>query len=122
MTNHHGITIYYDGACPLCVKEISLLRRLDRPRDRLRFEDISPPDASPSCQIDRRDLMARFHVRLGDGKIVNGAQAFTESWSQIPYLIWLRPIGRWAPSRWALNKLYNGFLKIRPTLQKWVST
>lgn len=111
------LTVFYDGACPLCVREIGLLRRLDRGR-KLNFEDISPPDASPSCPIARETLMARFHARLPSGEILEGARAFTESWSQIPWLIWLRPLGRFAPTRMILNLLYGVFLKIRPSLQR----
>ena len=116
------LTVFFDGACPLCVKEINLMKRLDAKRRRIDFEDVSPPDASPSCSISRQQLMARFHVQLPDGRIVDGAQAFTESWSRIPYLIWLRPIGRFAPSRWLLNVGYDAFLKVRPSIQRFVMT
>ena len=113
------MTVFYDGACPLCIREIGLLRRLET-RDRLQFLDISPPGADAFCPIPQKQLMARFHVQLANGEIVDGAQAFTEAWSQIPYLVWLRPLGRWAPTRWLLNRVYGAFLTIRPSLQKLV--
>jgi predicted DCC family thiol-disulfide oxidoreductase YuxK len=112
------LTVYYDGACPLCLKEIGLMRQLDRKRGRILFEDVSPPDAAPSCGIDRKALMARFHAKLPDGSVVDGAQAFTEAWGRISGLFWLRPIGRFGPTRWLLNFAYAGFLKIRPFLQQ----
>ena len=121
MNTDDQLTVYFDGACPLCLREIGLLRRLDRKRDRIRFEDVSPPDASPSCPVGRQELMARFHVKLASGEIVSGARAFTEAWSRIPWLIWLRPVGHFGPTRAVLDLLYRGFLKIRPRLQKLAS-
>ena len=113
------LTVFYDGACPLCVREISLLRRLDGGR-RIAFEDVSPPDAKPSCPIERERLMARFHARLPDGLVVEGARAFTESWSRVPWMIWVRPVGQFPPTRWLLDKLYGAFLMLRPRLQRFV--
>ncbi|WOI53364.1 DUF393 domain-containing protein [Parvularcula sp. LCG005] len=116
MTN--AVTVYFDGACPLCRKEIALLRRMEKGRGRLVFEDVAPPDATPSCAIDRQRLLARFHVRLPDGEMVEGARAFTEAWSRVRGLGWLAPVGRFAPTRRLLDGVYAVFLKVRPTLQR----
>ena len=112
------LTVFFDGACPLCVREISLLRRFAR--NRINFEDVSPPDASPSCSIDRETLMARFHPELPSCEVVDGARAFTEAWSRVPGLGCLVAIGRFGPSRATLNALYAVFLKVRPSLQRLV--
>ncbi|NHK27444.1 DUF393 domain-containing protein [Parvularcula flava] len=119
MKSDPDITVFYDGACPLCVREIGLLRRLAQ-ADAICFEDVSPPDAAPSCDISRSRLMARFHARLPDGSVVEGARAFTEAWSRVPWLVWLRPLGSNVASRWLLDRLYDGFLKMRPGLQ-WLA-
>ncbi|MBD0427883.1 thiol-disulfide oxidoreductase DCC family protein [Aquisalinus flavus] len=119
MTKASRITVFYDGACPLCVREIGLLRKLAR-TGAIDFEDVSPPDAAPSCDIARTSLMARFHARLTNGSVVQGAQAFTEAWSKVPWLVWLRPLGRNMASRWLLDRVYDCFLKLRPGLQ-WLA-
>ena len=113
-----SFTVFFDGACPLCIREIALLRRMDR-SGRIRFQDISPPDASAFCPIPQEVMLARFHAQRADGQMLDGAEAFTEAYGQIPYLIWLKPIGRFAPTRWVLNQLYGAFLKIRPHIQKF---
>lgn len=110
------LTVFYDGACPLCLREIGLLRRLDR-KGRIRFQDVSPPGAAEFCPIPRQALLARFHVARADGTLVNGAEAFTEAYAQIPYFVWLRPVGRFPPTRWVLNRIYDVFLMIRPGIQ-----
>ena len=113
------VTIFFDGSCPLCVREISLLRRLDR-RDRLAFENVADPDAPISCPIDREVLMARFHARLPSGEVGDGARAFTEAYARVPGLGFMAALGRFGPSHAFLNWGYGLFLKVRPRLQ-WLA-
>jgi len=108
------VTVWYDSQCPLCLREVRLMQRLDKAR-RIRFVDaVNTPD----CPVDRHELLARFHAREGDAPVVSGAAAFAAMWRAIPAL---RPVGRaaqWPPLLWLLEKLYLGFLKVRPRLQR----
>ncbi|SFI92834.1 Predicted thiol-disulfide oxidoreductase YuxK, DCC family [Sphingomonas sp. NFR04] len=111
------LTVWYDGGCPLCTREIALMRRLDH-RSRLRFVDVS--DDASSCPLDRGDLLARFHVSDAQGRFYSGAAAFAAMWRQIPLL---RPLGLLAllpGMTWLLERLYRAFLRVRPTLQRWM--
>lgn len=112
-----SVTVWYDGGCPLCRREISLMERLDR-RDRIRFIDVSEGSGEGAeCPLDRQALLERFHARE-DGEIVSGAAAFAAMWRAIPIL---RPLGLLARNRFMLAVLevgYRGFLKFRPALQK----
>ena len=108
-----GVTVWHDGGCPLCRREIALMRRLDR-RGAITFVDAS--DGASACPLDRADLLARFHARE-DGRMLSGAAAFAAMWRAIPAL---RPLGLLARNRFALRLLdrgYVGFLRIRPRLQ-----
>ena len=108
------VTIWYDGNCPLCTREIALMRRLDR-RRAIEFHDVSPPDAV--CPLDRQELLARFHARE-NGVMLSGAAAFAAMWRAIPLL---KPLGFAArsPSILAiLEWLYVRFLLIRPRMQR----
>jgi len=108
------LTVWYDGACPLCIREIALMRRLDR-RNAIRFTDISTPAAA--CPIDRQLLLERFHASE-NGQLLSGAAAFAAMWREIPLL---RPLGLFArlPAVLAiLEALYLQFLKVRPHIQK----
>ena len=111
------VTVFFDGACPLCRREIALMRRLDR-RGRLAFEDVADEDAPVSCPIDRAALLARFHARLPSGEVVSGARAFTEAYARVPGLGWAGALGRFAPTRAALDWLYARFLRVRPAIQR----
>lgn len=113
------VKVWFDGACPLCQREIALMRRLDR-EDRIHFVDVSDEDAEPNCPVDRADLLARFHAEE-DGKVLSGAAAFAAMWRAIPML---RPLGRLARNPFilrVLERLYVIFLRFRPRLQRLVS-
>ncbi len=108
-----ALTVWYDGGCPLCTREIALMRRLDR-RGQIDFVDVA---SDAGCPIDRAALLARFHARE-DGVMLSGAAAFAAMWRAIPLL---RPIGLAARNRLILNALewlYRQFLVIRPVLQR----
>jgi len=96
------------------------MKKLDR-RSMLVFEDVADADAPISCPIDRGELLAKFHARLPNGEIVSGARAFCEAYGVMPYLGWAKHLGRFLPSRWLLDRLYLGFLRIRPSIQRFVA-
>lgn len=110
------VKVWFDGACPLCIREIALMRRLDR-RKAITFVDVAE-GADPSCPINRIDLLARFHAEE-DGVIHSGAAAFAAMWRAIPLL---RPLGLVARNAVVLRVLeaaYLRFLRVRPRLQRF---
>ena len=110
------VTAWYDTDCPLCVREIRLMRRLDR-RQAINFVSIQ---GATGCPISTAELMKRFHAQERGEPIVSGAAAFAAMWRAIPVL---RPIGVLAlfrPVLWVLERMYRGFLVIRPWLQRRV--
>lgn len=110
-----GLTVWFDGDCPLCRREIAAMRRLDR-KGAITFLDVTSDETS--CPIDRGALLARFHARE-NGTLLSGAAAFAAMWRAIPVL---RPLGLAARNRHAgaaLEWLYVRFLRYRPVLQRW---
>lgn len=108
------LTVWYDGACPLCSREIAAMRRLDRERS-IAFVDIADP-AQP-CPIDRQQALARFHVREGE-RILSGAAAFGAMWRVLPALRWAGQLVRLRPVEYLLERCYRAFLLVRPKLQR----
>ncbi len=108
------LTVWHDGGCPLCRKEIAFIRSLDR-SGAVKFIDAA--DENAACPIDRQVLLARFHA-LEDGKMLSGAAAFAAMWRAVPML---RPLGLMARLPGVvpvLEALYRMFLRLRPRLQK----
>lgn len=92
------------------------MRRLDR-RGAIAFVDVAVPGSA--CPVDRATLLARFHARE-NGVLLSGAAAFAAMWRAIPLL---RPLGLVARNRHVLallERLYDGFLRVRPALQAFV--
>ena len=110
------LTVWFDGACPLCRREIALIRRLDR-RGRIHFVDVADAGSQAACPIDRTALLARFHAREG-GRLLSGAEAFAAMWRAIPLLRPLGELARLPPVLALLEVAYRGFLKVRPSLQR----
>ena len=108
------LVVWFDGGCPLCRREIALMRRLDR-RGAVTFVDASRE--TESCPLPRDDLLARLHARE-NGQVLSGAAAFAAMWRAIPLL---RPVG-WAARNPGvlrmLERLYRVFLRARPVLQR----
>jgi len=82
-------TVYYDGGCPVCSREIGFYQR--RPgAECLAWVDVTQAgDAALGAGLSREAALARIHVRRADGTLVDGAAAFGEIWRGMPGLRWL---------------------------------
>jgi predicted DCC family thiol-disulfide oxidoreductase YuxK len=107
------LTIYYDARCPLCAREIAMLRRLDKGRGRLTGTDIADPAFNPaSLGRSREQLMARIHATAPDGTMIEGMAVFREAYRAIGRGWLLAPTG-WPALRPAFDALYRMFAKHR---------
>lgn len=79
------LTVWWDSSCPLCLREIQLMKKWASPGT-VAFIDIGSPSSASSCPIDRRTLLARFHAQERNGPLVDGAQAFALLYKHIPQI------------------------------------
>lgn len=88
-----ALEAYFDGACPICVREVAFLRRRDR-RGQIRFTDIAAAgfDAA-AAGLDPGALLDRIHARLADGTVVEGVEVFRRISGAVG-LGWLVPATR----------------------------
>jgi predicted DCC family thiol-disulfide oxidoreductase YuxK len=114
------LTVLYDGACPLCRREIGVYRGL-QPNTSVCFADVSDAARPLPPGTTRQQLMARFHVLDADGQLLGGAQAFLALWAALPGWRWLARVGRLPGAAWAMERFYLVFLRVRPALQRWAS-
>lgn len=115
-TTSPQLTVYYDGACPLCTLEINHYKRQSG-AEKLCFVDASnSPDLGDG--LTRDAALSRFHVRDAEGRLISGARAFTAIWAKLP---------RWRCAAWLarrplvtplLELAYRGFLPLRPMLAR----
>jgi predicted DCC family thiol-disulfide oxidoreductase YuxK len=117
------LTVLYDGACPLCRREIGVYRGLQPLHEDLPvcFADVNDAALPLPPGTTREQLLARFHVRGRDGVLLSGAQAFLALWAALPGWRWLALVGRMPGAAWLMERGYRFFLRWRPMLQRWAS-
>ena len=109
------LTVWYDGGCPLCTREIEWFRRRTRGQA-VDYVDLRQTD---SCPLDVEALLARFHAQEAGGPLVSGAAAFAALWRRAPGLRPLGRIARWPPALAVLELAYIAFLRLRRPLQRF---
>ena len=77
------VEVFYDGDCPLCMREIRMLKRKDRAA-RIQFTNIAAPEFDAAAYgTTYRELMARIRGRLGDGTWIEGVEVFRQLYAAI---------------------------------------
>jgi hypothetical protein len=106
-----SLTILYDGGCPLCLREVTFLRRRDgrlHPGEpRLAFVDIDNPAYEPGAHgdISYREAMGRIHALASDGAVLQDVEVFRRAY-QLVGLGWLYAPTRWPLLRSLVDRLY----------------
>jgi len=114
MTQSTTCTVYFDGACPVCRREIAHYRR-QRGSESIAWVDASSCDeAELGPGLDRSVVLSRFHVRNADGTLTSGAAAFVAIWRRLPAFSWLAALASSRPVLALLETGYSIFLRVRP--------
>ena len=93
MTNE---TLYYDGMCPVCAREMKHLAK--RKRDRLDLVDIHQIDITNEMP-SKEALLLNLHLKRGDEWLV-GANANVAAWQHTLFGV------LWAWLRWPVVKQF----------------
>ena len=79
----YPLTVFFDGACPICDREIALMKRLDR-RRQLEFCDFSAQEYDAAFSgFATADLATVIHARWADGKVITGVEVFRAMWEAV---------------------------------------
>ena len=111
------LRVFFDGACPLCRKEISLYQSADHAKA-IDWHDVSSAQREEMLPLPRQTLLARFHVQTPDGQLVSGALGFIAMWRQLPKWNRLATICSLPGLPPLLELAYRGFLWLRPAIQR----
>jgi len=75
--------LLYDGECPLCLREVRFLNKLNR-HGLLAFEDITAPGFDPQIYgTTREELMGVIHGVFPDGRMVRKMEVFREAYRAV---------------------------------------
>ena len=106
------ITLLYDAACPLCSREVRLLKRFNT-EGNLLLEDISAPGFNPDRYgLTQEEVMGHIHAILPDGQAVTGMEAFRQCYAAVGLGFLLAPTS-WPMLRDVFDRGYEWFAQNR---------
>tara|TARA_B100000965_G_scaffold195140_1_gene163043 strand:+ start:88 stop:489 length:402 start_codon:yes stop_codon:yes gene_type:complete len=78
------LTIFFDGGCPLCKREVDFLQSKNQ-KGYLSFIDINSSDFSLDFKhgISYKQAMERIHAFKSDGTVIKDIKVFQEAYSLI---------------------------------------
>ena len=108
----YPLTVFYDGACPICAREVALMKRLDRTQ-RLTLLDFSLADfnAAPAG-LAVTDLSTEIHAQWADGAVITGVEVFRAIWEAVG-LGFLSRLSRLPMVAPLMTKAYGWFARNR---------
>ncbi|KAI4336099.1 hypothetical protein L6164_014670 [Bauhinia variegata] len=108
------IKMLYDGDCPLCMREVNMLRERNKRHGTIKFVDISSEDYSPEENegLDYQTVMGRIHAILSDGTVVTDVEAFRRLYEQVG-LGWIYAITKYEPIATIADNVYGVWAKYR---------
>ena len=82
--NTPKLTIFFDGGCPLCKREVDFLQSKNQ-KGALSFIDINTSDFSSDLKygITYKQAMDRIHAMKSDGSVIKDIKVFQEAYSLI---------------------------------------
>lgn len=79
----YPLTVFFDGACPICAREIAIMRRLDR-KQRLTFCDFSLPEYDEKVTGFAPAVLGQvIHAQWVDGRVMKGVEVFRAMWEAV---------------------------------------
>lgn len=113
-----NISIYYDGLCRLCSREINQYKKM-RGSENIEFVDITEASfKADELGLDPIQVHKSLHVRDKSGSLHVGVDAFIRIWNELPAFRFLAPIARNRAIHFILRIFYAGFVKVRPLLPR----
>ncbi|MDW7747442.1 DUF393 domain-containing protein [Halomonas sp.] len=112
-------TLYHDGHCPLCQREVAWLARHPR-RARVRLVDIQSPDFNAAALGTTFEaMMGKLHVRDAGNRWYIGMDASRALYAVLGYrrLVWLSTLPGIAG---LMDAGYGWFARRRVRLGRWL--
>jgi demethoxyubiquinone hydroxylase (CLK1/Coq7/Cat5 family) len=105
--------VYFDGACPLCSREIAHYRAQSGASTLVWVDAAQCEPSALGLNLSRDAALGRLHARRADGSLVSGVAAFAIIWSRLPKYQWLANFVSRRPVLPIADCAYSGFLRIR---------
>ena len=103
------ITVFYDGKCGLCSREISHYMKISTPKTFIWRDIANEPQHLRKINVPQSDALRRLHVSDQVGTIYVGIDAFITIWKKLPRWRLLAVICAIPGVKYILSVLYNKF-------------
>ncbi|MBQ4811403.1 DUF393 domain-containing protein [Pseudoalteromonas luteoviolacea] len=113
------LTIFYDGTCPLCVKEMNALTKRDTHKH-INTVDIYSDEFSRYENIDPDKANTILHAIDKEGNLILGLDVTHKAW-QLVGMGWLYAPLRWPVIKPVADQLYLLFAKNRYRISYWLT-
>jgi 3-demethoxyubiquinol 3-hydroxylase len=109
-----ALTVYFDGACPVCSKEIAYYQRQAGAQACEWIDASRCTELELGSDLTRDAALGRFHVRHPNGALISGMGGFAALWKVLPKTQWLGHFASFGPMPFLMDQAYRVFLAVRP--------
>ncbi|XP_011620915.1 uncharacterized protein At5g50100, mitochondrial isoform X1 [Amborella trichopoda] len=108
------IKMLYDGECPLCMREVNMLKERNKLYGTIKFVDISSKEysAEENEGLDYKTAMGRIHAILDDGTVLRDIAAFRGLYEEVG-LGWVYAMTKYEPVATIAGAIYDVWAKYR---------
>ncbi len=107
------ISIFYDGKCNLCSKEINYYKKIDE-KKKLEFIDVTHEKKKlKKLKINYNDSLMFLHVIDKNGHVHKGVEGFIIIWQELQYWRYLAVFVSFTPVKILVSFFYKIWAKKR---------
>ena len=107
------LTVYYDGKCGLCRREIEYYRRIAPPGEFIWQDIANDPTSLADLDVSQADALRRLHARDATGTVYVGVAAFIAIWQGLNYWKYLALIVKLPLLKTIASVVYDRFADYR---------
>jgi predicted DCC family thiol-disulfide oxidoreductase YuxK len=131
-SRHVALTVFYNGACPICRRYIERYQAASAGRSRLIAwcDAAAAPWALKRWHVEPGAALLRLHSVDADGRLLVGAAAFARLWRELPGYRWagllmavpgITPVAEWVYSAAYVRALQRRLMG-EPTRGRWAGS
>lgn len=114
------LTLFYDGYCPLCVREMKHLTRLDT-AGRMQLVNIQNDEFSQHWpQVNKAEASSILLAVQDNGEWLRGLDVTYRAWQLVGKGHWIAPL-RWPVIRLLADQVYLWFARNRYRISGWLT-
>lgn len=83
------LEIFFDGACPICSREVAMIRKLDA-QGAIECTDIATSEFSAEARgLDPSAIHREIHASEPDGTVITGVEVFRQIYGRLGFHRWV---------------------------------